>query len=101
MRTLVLMFGSFTNFRIAAHASSNSRSLKSLTNTAGGDSFTSASESPIPELITIGSPHARYSPFFVGDDASLERQRLMKEMPTSPAAKYDEISFGATARTEK
>src|SRR5262249_12700121 len=52
-------------------------------------------------LITIGSPHARYSPFFVGDEASFEKQRLMNEIPTSPAAKYDGTSFGATARTEK
>src|SRR6185369_9348580 len=95
------MFGSFANSGIAFHAPSKSRSVKPSIKIAAGDSFVKPSESPIPELMRIGSPHARYSPFLVGDEASLEKQRLINERPTSPAAKYDGISFGTTLRMEK
>src|SRR6185369_16588067 len=90
-RAFVLTFGSFTAASIAVQAASKSCSLKSSIKIAER-----ASESPMPVLMTIGRPHARYSPFFVGDDASFEKQRLIKEIPTSPAAKYEGISFGAT-----
>src|SRR6185369_5218995 len=62
---------------------------------------TSASESPIPEFRINGSPHARYSPFLVGDDAIFEKHGLMKERPASAADKYEGTSAGETARTLK
>src|SRR5690349_9025758 len=64
-------------------------------------SVASASESPIPALRISGSPQARYSPFFVGDDASLEKHGLINEIPASAADKYEGTSELATEWTLK
>src|SRR6185369_13443042 len=98
---LRFIFGSSISFSISTRARSKSRSSKSSIRIPACDWSTRLSESPIPALMTIGSPHARYSPFFVGDEANLEKQRLMKATPTSPAARYEGISLVATARIEK
>ena len=43
------------------------------------------SQSPMPAVETTGSPAARYSPTFVGDDDRFEKQGLMNERPASAA----------------
>src|SRR5437762_7300324 len=74
-----------------------SSSLKSLTSAPTSSRVTSASESPMPALMTKGTPHPRYSAYFVGDEANLEKQGLMNANPASLAERYDGTSEGAAA----
>src|SRR5690348_6855930 len=84
---------------ILSAASAYCSGVKSLISTPARQRSTSASESPMPVLIINGKPHARYSPFLVGDDASFETQRLMNDRPASAAARYEGTSAAGTDNT--
>src|ERR1051325_8685594 len=100
-RDCCLTSGSAAIDSIARPASTNSASEKSSISTPAFQSLISASESPTPALMTSGRPHARYSPFFVGDEASFEMQRLINASPASAAARYEGTSDDATDNTVK
>ena len=57
------------------------------------------SRSPIPALLMTGSPLARYSAILVGEEATFEKDGLMKETARSAARRYRGTSEGATRRT--
>src|SRR4029079_2835523 len=94
-RAFCLTSGSADISSIARPADANSASVKSSISTPAFQYFINASESPTPALITSGKPHARYSPFFVGDEASFEMQRLIHASPASAAARYEDTSDDA------
>src|SRR6266496_3292029 len=76
-----------------------SSSLKLLIRTPGASLSKSESESPIPALIIKGKPQARYSAYFVGDEASFEKQGLINASPASLIDRYDGTSRGSAAKT--
>src|SRR5436190_14457801 len=86
-----------TKLSIAIKALSYSCFLKSLTSTPTPSRVISESESPMPALIINGRPQPRYSAYFVGDEANLEKQGLMNANPASLAERYDGTSEGAAA----
>src|SRR5690349_11895568 len=55
----------------------------------------------MPALMMSGNPQARYSAFFVGEEASFEKHRLMNDTPASPAERYEGTTRAGTDSTLK
>src|SRR5437868_430948 len=100
-RDFSLKSGSATIASILLPVSAYSSSLKLSIKTPAFQSLISASESPTPAFMIRGKPQARYSPFFVGDDAIFEMQRLIKASPASAATRYEGTDDDATESTLK
>src|SRR5205807_8930688 len=94
---LLVSSASRTKLSRAIRAFSYSDFLKSLTSALTPSRVIRTSESPMPALITNGRPQPRYSAYFVGDEANLEKQGLMNANPASLAERYDGTSEGAEA----
>src|SRR5882762_11366693 len=94
-----ILIGSPASSSINLVACKYSASSKPRTSAPTYSRVIRTSESPTPALIIKGRPQPRYSAYFVGDEASFEKQGLINANPASLADRYEGTSLDADRST--